>query len=57
MFNESNVIGHATMSTQNDKDLRWVKWSTKGLIDFSMYAGSDYGTSMCYTLQNLYMSN
>ena len=57
MFNDSNVIGHATMSTQNDKDLRWVKWSTKGLIDFSMYAGSDYGTSMCYTLQNLYMSN
>ena len=45
------------MSTQNDKDLRWVKWSTKGLIDFSMYAGSDYGTNMCFVIQNIYMSN
>lgn len=57
MFNDSNVIGHTTMSTQNDTALRWEKWDTKGLIDFSMFAGSDYGTSMCYIMQNIYMSN
>lgn len=50
-------IASTSMSTQDDKALRWEKWQTQGNIDFHMFADSDYGTNMCFVIQNIYMSN